>query len=468
VRVVAALVLLTAASVLLRTGGLHDGFWIDEGIAVGIASHDLADIPALLRQDGSPPLYYLLLHGWIALFGDGEAAVRALSLLFAALTVPVSWWAGNAVAGRRAGAIAAAVAAGCPLLSYYGQEARMYTLVALLSVVAAAAFVRGRRVTLTVALALLLYTHTWGLFLAAALAVVWLALWRSGRVAGRDGAPVAVAVAVLYAPWVPSLVFQALHTGAPWSVSPSALLLAAAAVPAVVASRARSEPVRLLALTTAVGFVLAWLASQLEPAWSGRYLAVLYGPAALALAAATARRAPVVVVAALALLALPLPAKSNVRAVAVSAGINLQPGDLVISTQPEQVPVLQRYLPAGVEYLTPLGRPRDPAVMDWRDALRRLDRQRVSLHPGQRIVLVAPILKARSPWARAVRRYTCAWRAALRADPRLRRLGATSRPDPHAYRSTVRAEIYVVHDPVRGGGRFPAELHQVNEGRPSN
>ena len=39
--------------------------------------------------------------------------------------------------------IAAALAAGCPLLSYYGQEARMYTLVALLSVVAAAAFVRA-------------------------------------------------------------------------------------------------------------------------------------------------------------------------------------------------------------------------------------------------------------------------------------------------------------------------------------
>ena len=102
-RVGAALVLITAVSVLLRTGSLHDGFWIDEGIAVGIASHDLADIPGLLRQDGSPPLYYLLLHGWLTLFGDGEAAARALSLVFAAITVPVSWWAGTAVAGRRAG-----------------------------------------------------------------------------------------------------------------------------------------------------------------------------------------------------------------------------------------------------------------------------------------------------------------------------------------------------------------------------
>jgi mannosyltransferase len=159
------------------------------------------------------------------------------------------------------------------------------------------------------------------------------------------------------------------------------------------------------------------------------------------------------------LLALPLPAKSNVRAVAVSAGINLRPGDLVISTQPEQVPVLQRYLPPGVEYLTPIGRPPDPAVMDWRDALRRLRRgdPQLALRAGQRVVLVTPILTAPSPspWARVVRRRTREWRAALRADPRLRRLGATSRPDPRRFRSTVRAKIYVVGDPRRGDGRSP-------------
>src|SRR5205823_3808789 len=61
-----ALALLAAGSLLLRTGGLHAGYWIDEAIAVGIASHPLADIPRALAQDGSPPLYYVLLHGWMA------------------------------------------------------------------------------------------------------------------------------------------------------------------------------------------------------------------------------------------------------------------------------------------------------------------------------------------------------------------------------------------------------------------
>ena len=74
-------------------------------------------------------------------------------------------------------------------------------------------------------LALLLYTHTWGLFLAAAMAVAWLWLWRAGRVDGRDGALLAAAVALVYAPWLPSLVFQAANTAAPWAERPSPLLL---------------------------------------------------------------------------------------------------------------------------------------------------------------------------------------------------------------------------------------------------
>ena len=81
----AAIGLLMAGSLVLRMSGLQSGYWIDEGIAVGIASHDFSDIPSALSMDGSPPLYYLLLHGWMAVAGDGEAAARSLSLLFAGM-----------------------------------------------------------------------------------------------------------------------------------------------------------------------------------------------------------------------------------------------------------------------------------------------------------------------------------------------------------------------------------------------
>ena len=131
VAVVAALV---GISTLLRLPGLGTWYWIDEGISVGFASHPLGDIPGLLTRDGSPPLYYLLLHVWMSVFGSSEVSTHALSLVFAVATVPAAWWAGRSLFDRRVGLLAAVLAATNPFLTLFGREARMYTLVALLGV----------------------------------------------------------------------------------------------------------------------------------------------------------------------------------------------------------------------------------------------------------------------------------------------------------------------------------------------
>jgi len=68
------LVGLVLLSLFLRTRAIHVGFWIDEGLSVGIASFPLTEIPGVLQQDGSPPLYYMLLHVWMSWFGTGEEA----------------------------------------------------------------------------------------------------------------------------------------------------------------------------------------------------------------------------------------------------------------------------------------------------------------------------------------------------------------------------------------------------------
>ena len=479
---VGALAAVTLASLLLRTNALGGGYWIDEAISVGVASHDLGQIPGLLRQDGSPPLYYLLLHEWIALVGAGEAATRALSLLFATLAVPLSWWAGSAVFDRRTGALAAVAAAACPFLTYYAQESRMYALVAVLSILAGASFVlafrdgRRRHVALLwLWLALLLYTHTWGVFLAAGMAVAALALRREWRISHRDAGLLVAGLLAVYLPWIPSLFFQAAHTGAPWAVRPSPLALLGVpggvfgylALPllalAVYGARGRTaDPaVRALAVTAVVGATAAWLSSQVEPAWSSRYLAVLFGPLLLALAATVSRGnrwtgvalAGVLVV--WALTGSP-PEKSNVRAVAADVKPAVRPGDLVASTQPEQVPVLDRYLPDGLVYVTPLGYVPDPRMTDWRDGLVRLRHgtaQRelepfvAHLVAGQRVLLVTPAPgghRSQAPWQRAVRIRTREWRASLRSDPRLHRIELGAGSGLPGRRNSVRAELYVV------------------------
>ena len=88
-------------------------------------------------------------------------------------------------------------------------------------------FVRGRRRFLPAFIASLtaaLYTHNWALFLGLAcfvgfLAVVWLTPAGRARL-WRDGALAFGSVAVLYLPWLPTLLYQATHTGAPWAAAP--------------------------------------------------------------------------------------------------------------------------------------------------------------------------------------------------------------------------------------------------------
>ena len=111
--IVGALVML---AFVLRIPNLGRAYWIDEGISVGIASHPLRQIPGLLREDGSPPLFYVLLHFWMRLFGTTPVATHVLLLLVSLLAVPLGYWAGTELFDRRAGLAAAALMATNPFL----------------------------------------------------------------------------------------------------------------------------------------------------------------------------------------------------------------------------------------------------------------------------------------------------------------------------------------------------------------
>ena len=461
----ALLAALTALSLLLRTRVLGAGFWIDEGLSVGIAHHPLTSIPHLLRQDGSPPLYYMLLHVWIGWFGDSERATHTLSLLFALGCIPLAYWVARSIFGVLAGWVCAALVAVDPYLTYYAQETRMYAMVAFLSLVVAGAYVQGvlngrRRYlpVLVIALDLILYTHNWGLFLFIGLGVATLLCARDRL---KDAVIAGVATGLLYLPWLPTLGSQGKHTGAPWAMVPSfhALLLAPGAVlsgdaplmafalaggvglAAII--RDRSDPTRKVVLTLAaiVGLTVfvAWLASQISPAWATRYFAVVLGPLMLIVAVGLVRAGRLGFVALVAVFFLwsnfvLKDDKSNVREVAHSISSYAQPGDLIISTHPEQVPVLRYYLGPGYLWATQLGVVPDPQIMDWRDSL---DRLRVvtaakELEPllatvarGHHLIVVSPVFRDyrawQARWTRLVYLTSQSWTQTIAHDPRFHR-----------------------------------------------
>lgn len=370
----------------------------------------------------------------------------------------------------------------------------MYALLALGSILVTATFVGGfvlgrPRYVLGFAasLTLMLYTHNWSLYMVGgtglALLVCLAVLTHERRRLIREGLLGFGLPALLYLPWVPTLIFQVRHTGAPWSEHPSfrwlldgflrllggegpavALLLAGGAGAAVMFGREATRHERLvltapvlIGVTTAL---IAWGVAQLEAAWSYRYLAVLIGPLLIPAGIALGRAgryggAGLAVIVVMWATTLAPFIKSNVRYVSQQVNQLVEPGDLVISTQPEQVPVIARYFEPGLRYASTLGPVAETRVMDWRDVLDRLEAATPErtlepmlddLRVGAQVAMVRPIIRGaswRAPWTHLVRERSAEWAAALAGDPRFRKVAVApvTRAVPSG-RPGIRAVIY--------------------------
>jgi 4-amino-4-deoxy-L-arabinose transferase-like glycosyltransferase len=199
----------------------NQSLWYDEGFSVYLAGMDVGEITARTAADIQPPLYYYLLHGWIQLFGDSEWALRALSVLFGVLTVPLIYGVARLLfRSRLAGLLAALFAAVSPLHVWYGQEVRMYTLLTFLCLLSSFFLllaVREKRrwaipilwAAYTAANVAALYTHYFALFVLAFQAVYILAVlvvqgFRPLQLLLGSLAS-GLATVLLYLPWLPHL-----------------------------------------------------------------------------------------------------------------------------------------------------------------------------------------------------------------------------------------------------------------------
>ena len=495
---------LLAVSLYLRTDSLGESLWMDEGLSIGIASQPLFDIPSVLRVDGSPPFYYMLLSVWMDVFGNGPAETQGLSVAIALVSIPGGLWAGWSLFGRRAGLICAALCAVNPFLTAYAQETRMYSLMLVLSLLATAAFLHvfayGRRGYLPlffVLLALMLYTHNWGLFLAAGLVCALVPCWyvsENRHSFWRDALIGFGGAGLLYLPWLPTLLHQIQHTGAPWlnppnfgapvqitrsllgggtaviSIGERCLLGANAGIVAVVQRRVDDKERTALiagAVTVLATLAVAWLFSQVSPAWTTRYLGVLLGPMLLLGALGLARAGALGLVALVIILgiwAIPrsygLENKSNASDLRKAVVPELQQGDLVVSMQPEQTPLLAYHLEdlggaPDLKFATPLGAVENERVMDWTDGHQRmldatpernLEPLLDSLPRGGHVLPVHPVTSRAddwdAPWTQLVRRRSAQWGAALADDSRFKFLGAVPPNYRRATRIGVRGVLY--------------------------
>ena len=177
--------------------------WFDEGYTAWLARADVRTILVELAPfDTSPPLHYIVLHGWRQLVGESAFALRYLSVVAGFLTVAVVYQIGKAVArdsGLRLspttlGLFSAFILAINRFHISWSQEIRNYGLGSLVATLAvwgalrtwqnsskererATAQLRNAATLYILAMAAALFTNDLGAFVLVAINLAWLWEW---------------------------------------------------------------------------------------------------------------------------------------------------------------------------------------------------------------------------------------------------------------------------------------------------
>ncbi|MDQ7822182.1 MAG: glycosyltransferase family 39 protein [Candidatus Eremiobacteraeota bacterium] len=237
--------------------GCHS-LWADEGFSLFAAKMSLpALVEFITRFDAHPPLFYVVLHFFTTL-GTSEALMRVPSFLAGTGALLAAAYLARALYNRHVSLMTTFFVAISASLVYTVQEARMYPMLSLLSLLAAIFFIRltkrfSYRDTLIYGflLILCLYTHYLGFCVIASHGLSLMLLYRDSPSAKAAGAAMAAA-ALSFTPWLPHLVVQlSSHQG------PTALVF---------------HPVQIIQFFTAAFAGFTFLA----PPWTAPFLLVIF------------------------------------------------------------------------------------------------------------------------------------------------------------------------------------------------
>ncbi len=108
-------------------------FWDDEAASVIFAQLPWSSFwRTIANYEANMSFYYFLLRGWLH-FGDSEAVIRGLSVLFGLAAILATYLLGKRLFGTKEGLVSAALSAVNMFQIRYSQEARGYSLLLLLS-----------------------------------------------------------------------------------------------------------------------------------------------------------------------------------------------------------------------------------------------------------------------------------------------------------------------------------------------
>lgn len=184
----ATILIVVAVALGLRLYAISaNDLWGDEACMVYLCSESPAAIVSALSSeqrpdvDVAPPAYFLILHGWMKIFGASPGSVRGVSVGFDLLFLVSLLLFPQQLVSDRARRYALLLGVFSAFHVWYSQETRMYTMATVLATVSSALFFRmlvsgGNRLMMwyILATASLLYTQYYGVLVVGAQAAALL------------------------------------------------------------------------------------------------------------------------------------------------------------------------------------------------------------------------------------------------------------------------------------------------------
>lgn len=154
---------------------LNQSLWRDEAFSALLAQNSLVDIVRLTMRDVSPPFYYFVLHYWMLLFGNNEVTLRSLSFVFHIATVLVVFFlVRKLVSSLVAQVLIAGAVLLNPFLLQYAFEARPYSMLAFLSMLAIFFLGSKKHIAGGIVLGIAILTHNFAVFTTIACVLWWI------------------------------------------------------------------------------------------------------------------------------------------------------------------------------------------------------------------------------------------------------------------------------------------------------
>lgn len=183
--------------------------WGDEAWAATLAIKPIWEIIRIVSKDTSPPFYYLLLHAWMEVFGSSEVSIRCLSFIFFLGTCITVFFIGKWLWDKKTGFLAVIITFCNPFLFVYAFEGRMYSLLALTSILSIYFLLKKKSLWFILSTTGALYTHHFSIFIIF-LELAWVLKESWGKpinIVLKKLFPFFI-IGALYIPWLYPLYYQ--------------------------------------------------------------------------------------------------------------------------------------------------------------------------------------------------------------------------------------------------------------------